>query len=175
MQDKLKDFVEAHREELELYQPREHLWNGIDAQLHHRRNSRRWQQLALAASILLLVTCGTWLFVSHQQPREESPQYSTQPPLREAEVYFTALLHMKDAEMQRYCQPQPKLCQVFEQDLQALSQDYQRLKAEFTAALDKQAILEAMLANLQTQVQLINRQLQIMKRVQKQQEVYRTT
>lgn len=173
MQDELKQYVDNHRDELDLYQPREQLWDGIDERLQKGRSGRRWQWLAVAASILLVVTCGTWIFLSERQHTSRDVVTQT-PNLSEAEAHFTALLQLKDAELDQYCSPQPELCREFELDLESLQTDYRQLKNEYSASADKQEILRAMAGNLQMQVQLINQQLHIMEVVQMKKEAFKT-
>lgn len=173
MQDQLKKFVDDHRNELEVHQPRESLWDGIDERLRQRRSSNFRRTLAIAASVLLLLSCGTYIYFTKQRNTKEvivqNPSPVTQP-----EAYYTALLNMKDAELDQYCRPQPDLCKEFENDMAALNSAYRQLKMEYAVSADKKAILKAMTTNLQTQVQLINQQLQIMEMVQEKKEVYKT-
>lgn len=168
MQDKLKQFVESHRDECEIYQPREHLWDGVEERMQHKRRSALWQQLAIAASILLLVTCGTWIFIAN---RSALPVAVTAPelhsPIKGAEVQFAAIMQLKDAELEKYCRPQPELCREFESDMAMLNKAYYQLKNEYAASASKETILQAMMTNLQMQMQLINRQLQIMESVKR--------
>jgi hypothetical protein len=173
MQDELKKYVDSHRDELDLYQPREQLWDGIDERLRKTRNVVRWRWLAAAATLTLLLSCGTWLLLSERQQKMQ--HVATVPSkLNETEVYFTAIMQMKDAELDQYCRPQPELCREFELDLDVLQKDYRQLKGEYNASSDKQAILRAMASNLQMQVQLINEQLRIMATVQQQKEKFKT-
>ena len=173
MRDELKQYVEDHRDELDIYQPHERLWDEIDVRLQKNRKIIRWRWLAAAASLLLLLSCGTWIFLSER--KEDSRDISKVPPqLNQAEVYYTALLTMKDAELDQYCSPQPELCKEFDSDLEKLQNDYRQLKSEYSTSADRPAILRAIAANLQLQVQLINQQLNIMEQVQTKKEAFKT-
>lgn len=174
MQDRLKEYVESRRDELEVYQPREDLWAGVSDRLQHGRRSALWKRLAIAASVLLVVTCGAWLFWSgRQNTGVVSISNPSQMPIAKAEVYFASILQMKDAELKQYCTPQPELCAEFEKDISALDTAYYQLKKEYATSADKEKILRAMMTNLQMQVQLMNRQLQIMETVkQKKEEIH---
>jgi hypothetical protein len=175
MRDKLKGYVEEHRDELEIHQPREYLWDGIDDRLQHSSRGPRWQQLAIAASLLLIVTCGTWLFIaSRQDIQVAETTVPAQPPIKDAEVYFTNILQTKDAELEQYCKPQPELCREFEKDMVMLNKAYWQLKNEYAISADKAMVLQAMMTNLQMQVQLISRQLQVMETVKQKKEEVRT-
>lgn len=173
MQDDLKQFVDAHRDALDIYQPREQLWEGIEERLQNRPQRKRWQWLAVAASLLFVLSCGTWILLSQQRNKAQE-SVSVTPKLNETEVYFTALLQMKDAELDQYCRPQPELCREFEMDLEKLQGEYRMLKSEYTSSIDKHEILRAMAANLQMQVQLVNEQLHIMEVVQTRNEKFKT-
>ncbi|RYD58022.1 MAG: hypothetical protein EOP56_07040 [Sphingobacteriales bacterium] len=171
MQDKLRKYIEEHSEELDVYQPREHLWEGIDERLQNNRRRMLWQRLAIAASVLLVITAGTWAFIASQS-NSRVPEHMVydQPPIKETEVYYTAIVQMKDAELEQYCKPQPELCKEFERDIAMLNKAYYQLKTEYAASADKKRVLSAMRNNLQMQVQLISRQLQIMETVTQKKE-----
>jgi hypothetical protein len=173
MQDKLKQYVEENRDELEIYQPREQLWDTVDERMQHGRRGALWQRLAIAASLLLAVTCGTWAFIATRPSKYVSDNaVHVQPPITEAEFFFTTIVQMKDAELEQYCKPQPELCREFEKDIATLSNAYHQLKNEYPASADKEKVLQAMMTNLKLQVQLVSRQLQIMETVkQKKEEV----
>ena len=172
MRDKLKQYVEEHRDELEQYTPPEHLWYGIEGSLQHGRRHTPWRQLAIAASVFLVITCGTWAFVASRHDTLTETTAQAQPPITGTEAYFTAMVQMKDAELAQYCSPQPELCSEFKKDLEALNDAYLQLKKEYAASADKKTILQAMTANLQRQLQLTTWQLQIMETVkQKKTEV----
>jgi hypothetical protein len=172
MDDKLKRFVAEHREDFEMQQPRQHLWEGIDERLQHSRKRVLWQRVAIAASLMLLVTCGTWLFLSNRYSTQlmAAAPPPAQPPIVTTEAYYNQIVQVKNAELAKYCSPQPELCATFENDLGGLSLAYNQLKKEYDRAPDNKAVLRAMLSNLEMQVQLINRQLQIMETVQQKQE-----
>lgn len=174
MQDKLKKYVDEHRDELELYEPRSYLWEGIDERLQRNRKGIRWQQLAIAASVLLVVTCGAWVFMATRN-NTPSPDnnIATESAMAGPEVYFTAVMQLKNTELEKYCQPQPELCREFEKDIETLNDAYHQLKQEYSASADREAILRAMAANLQMQVQLISRQLQIMEAAKQKKEEYK--
>lgn len=171
MEDKLKQFVEDHRDQLDVYEPPQHLWNGIDDRLKSNRKDGRWRWVAIASSLMLIVTCGAWMFFASQRhTHEAAPVVHVQSPLMQAEAYFTALVQMKDAELDKYCTPNPELCREFEKDLETLNGEYRKLKAEYQASGEKKILLQAMMTNLQMQVQLISRQLQIMEAVKQKKE-----
>jgi hypothetical protein len=165
MQDRLKQFVDDHRAEFEAYQPREALWEGVNERLRRGRSRALWQRWAIAASVLLVLSCGTWLVYTYHSTKSSDTSISTLAPTTRAEVYYSAVTQFLDAELQQYCVPQPELCREFERDLESLNNDYHELKTEYAMAADKRAILQAMTKNLQLQVQLISRQLQIMETV----------
>lgn len=172
MQDKLKQYVEDHREELELYQPRASLWEGVHERLRHGRGRTFRRFLAIAAALLLLVGGGAYVFFKGPPAPAGEPVMAVQPAIMQTEAYLTAVVQAKDAQLDQYCTPQPALCREFARDMGTLSTAYEQLKKEYATAADKKAVLQAMTANLLMQVQLINRQLQIMEAVeQKEAEV----
>jgi hypothetical protein len=160
MQDKLKKYVEEHRDEFDQNTPPEYLWYGVNERLQGSRRDVGWRRLAIAASLFLVVTCGTWIFVAS---RDNGVSKTTvQAPVIGDEAYYTAMVRVKDAELAKYCGTQPELCSEFKKDLESLNNAYLQLKKEYESTADKKTILQAMTANLQRQLQLTNWQLRIM-------------
>ena len=172
MEDRLKKYVADHRAELERYQPREHLWKEIDDRMQQHRRAMLWRTTAIAASVLLMISCCAWIFVAKRDTsRPVTTTIREQPQINAAETYCTAIMQIKDAAMEQYCRPQPELCRDFEKDMTGLNEAYGQLKKEYMVSADKKTIMQAMMNNLRMQVQLISRQLQIMETIaQKKQQ-----
>ena len=174
MKDKLKQYVEEHREELEQYTPPEYLWYRVDKHLKPGRRSIPWRRLAIAASVFLVVTCGTWVFVAGHYETKSGNTAQVQLPIMGTEAYYTTMVQMKDAELAQYCGTQPELCSEFKRDLELLNEAYLQLKKEYASSADKKTILQAMTANLQRQLQLTTSQLQIMGTVKQKKTAIQT-
>ena len=76
---------------------------------------------------------------------------------------FAYLIKLKQNELTSNGKKQPKLYQQFLKDNNRLDSSYNYLKSELSANPNKEILLEAMIENLQLKLELLNRQVQIIK------------
>ncbi|SDD78926.1 hypothetical protein [Niabella drilacis] len=81
----------------------------------------------------------------------------------EALYHYTRLVAMKQTQLKAVAQHEPRLYQAFEQDAAILETSYEELKKQLKQHDDKEALLQAMLNNLQMQVHLLSSQLEVYK------------
>ena len=168
MKDNIEEFIKDNREELDIYEPREGLWESIDEKLHKQRELKRWKYYVAAACVLLAVSLAVWL-IPRQSNMSEQQIVNTppvNPEVKQAEVYYASMIEEKRVELNRYCNTQPHLCDEFEKELDTLNKLYGQLKHEYnTTASDKEVVLQAMINNLQIQVQVLSQQLNIIQQI----------
>lgn len=167
MKDNIEQFIKDNREELDMYEPREGLWESIDEKLHKQKELKRWKYYVAAACLLLAVSVAVWLVPkSGQDKLEVAKAPVATPEVKQAEVYYASMIEEKRVELNRYCDTKPHLCVEFEKELDTLNRLYGQLKQEYnTTATDKEVVLQAMINNLQVQVQVLSQQLHIIQQI----------
>lgn len=89
-------------------------------------------------------------------------------PAYAKEVYhFTQLIELKQSELKQIEKDNPVLYKQFLGDINKLDSSYNSLKQQLPANPNREQLLEAMISNLQLQMDLLNQQLQIIQQIRK--------
>lgn len=180
MEDKLKDFINEHREEFDSFEPRPDLWQDISKELPQKKTAkvisltyaRMWQY---AAAVVLLIAA---VFVIRQYiPTNNgglvTPQATTAtlekiaPQMAEVESYYTSLINEKKAQMGSFDLKSLGINENPQQDIAVLDSAYTRLKTELLTTPNKEQIMDAMIQNLQLRMEILNQQLKTLEDIRK--------
>ena len=173
----LEKFVEDNRSELDVHEPPEGLWNQIAKDLPAKKQGkvitlkvRTLMRVAAAIVILLVAFIGFQLL----QKQKEEPTLATlpnleqiSPELAEAEVYYSSLISQKQKEIKTFPLEKYDLGEDFYTALNELDTMYTKLKTELYQVPSKEQVVDAMIRNLQMRIEVLNRQLAILKQIQK--------
>jgi hypothetical protein len=179
MEDKLKQFVQGHREEFDSFEPRPDLWQDLSRQLDEQKKSSRvipffqrpvWRY---AASIVLLIGIGYGLVQYGKSLVVTPPTASTEIPLKEfapemveVESYYMSVIHEKQRERNAYDLQKLGLAKDFTGELGKLDSAYVQLKKQLTTNPNKQMVIDAMVRNLQIRIGILNQQLEVLNQIQ---------
>lgn len=181
----LERFVRDNREAFDHMEPAPMLWDKIGATLGEQpqlKNSRvvrmslvRW---AVAATLFLALagTLGYMLFLKdsgeggrlqvaggseHVDPlvSQIDPQYA------KLVSQFTEVIETKQTELRKIEKDDPALYQQFSGDIQKLDSAYHVLRGTLNANPNTEQLLQAMISNLQLQIDLLNQQLTVIKKI----------
>lgn len=180
MKDKLKDFVNEHRDEFDTFEPRPDLWQDISKELPQKKiarvisltYARVWQYAAVVA---LLIAVG---FVIRQYipadtgrgPAQEIPVASLDkvaPQIAEAEAYYTSIINEKKAQMGNFDLKALGIKDNLQQDISILDSAYAKLKTELLTTPNKEQIIDAMIQNLQLRMEILNQQVKTLEEIRK--------
>ncbi len=178
MKDKLEQFISGHSNEFDINEPPYSVWQGIDNTLR-RRNKQRILQFAAAACIVALVAFGLWYFTMPVKQLKEDIAVvpadmngAIPEEISKAEVYYTTLKEKQQRQLSYYCAEYQDVCHDFRSEIDTLDVLYRELKAEYVNSDNNEAVLRAMIENLQEQVKLLSLQLKIIEETrQKHKEV----
>ncbi|NEU68766.1 hypothetical protein [Spirosoma agri] len=130
-------------------------WPGLD-----------WR---VAASIAVLLLAGSFLYMNHQYGVTHQPEVVAVGPIYAKEVvHYTRLIDDKRAELKQMTEDNPGLYQEFATDLNRLENSYQSLKADLPKNPNQEMLIQAMIQNLQLQINLLNEQLRVIQRIKQQ-------
>ncbi len=158
---RLEDIVKQNREDFDSEVPSDLLWNSIQANLQKKQNKTSWKPYVAAASIMLFISF-TWIIANHKL--NSNVEYSsTDLPVevKEAQVQFTSLIEIKRNELNQYRNTNPELVKDFEFQLLELQKNYTQLLPQLKDDNKKDIILQAVIENLQMQVEVLNQQINI--------------
>ncbi len=192
----LENFVRANRDSFDTQQPPDALWQRIEAKLPllpndhtneptveksaivrplHSRASQsffgdvRTMRRLVAASVTgLLLLCGLWA-VNRQYGLTHQPEVvAVNPGYAQEFVQYARLIDDKRDELCRMTQADPALYRQFSGDLDKLEAGYQSLKADLPQNPNQELLIQAMIQNLQLQIDLLNQQLRVIQQMKQQ-------
>lgn len=200
MKDRLEKFVQGHREEFDVFEPRTELWQQICQDLPQKSPEKEAKVIKfsfgdrasfsadyffmrVAAAIVLLLGCGLTIFLMKQQTPEsaytlassetvttEVPEVDAiAPELPEIEAYYVSQIEEKKSELSEYDLKVLGLDeqQVIDKELARLDSSYTVLKKQLYTSPNTEEIVNAMVQNLGIRVRVLNRQLEVLQRLQK--------
>ena len=185
MSKRLDDFIRNHRDEFDSDLPSTQVWSKIDERLSAPKKAKvvpiNWMRWSAAAAAVILIGAATlyWFNSKPAVPEEVMAINDVNPPvvvdsnlLNEInpvyakEVYhFTQLIELKQDELKQLEKENPELYKQFVTDITKLDSSYNVLKRELPANPNREQLLEAMIRNLQVQMDLLNQQLQIIQQI----------
>ena len=104
-------------------------------------------------------------------PKKSGVEKSTVSPGTEAADYseemyhYTRLIEIKHNELKTLQKDEPLLYKQFSGDVNKLDSVYQKLKTQLPKNPNREQLIEAMISNLQLQIGLLNKQLNIIKQI----------
>lgn len=188
----LERFVRDNREAFDHMQPSPALWDKIGEAIGEQKKTTTrvvrmsWARWAVAAT-LFLALAGTLTYQLFWKPqtgniplanRNDTPasQIITpetvdpivnqiDPQYAKLVSQFTEVIDAKQAELKQIEKDDPELYQKFAGDIQKLDSSYHVLRSTLNANPNTEQLLQAMISNLQMQIELLNQQLNIIQKV----------
>lgn len=123
----------------------------------------------VAASVgVLMLLSGFW-FLNHRYGVTEQPEVLAVSPSYAREfTQYARLVDQKQAELKAMTASNPALYEAFATDLDRLERSYQTLKADLPVNPNQEVLVQAMIQNLQLQIDLLNEQLRVIQRMKTQ-------
>lgn len=94
-------------------------------------------------------------------PPKESPETGENKEM----FYYAKLIELKHEELKTLEKDEPLLYRQFSGDVQKLDSVYHSLKTQLPNNSNREQVIEAMISNLQLQIGLLNKQLDIIKKI----------
>jgi hypothetical protein len=188
----LERFVRDNREAFDNMEPSAALWDKIGEAIGEgKKNTTRvvrvsWARWAVAAT-LFLALAGTisYQLLWKQQSTDiqiaqqtDTPESQTtapnvvdplvnqiDPQYAKLVSQFTEVIESKQNELKKIEKDDPELYNKFAGDIQKLDSSYHLLRSTLNANPNTEQLLQAMISNLQMQIELLNQQLTIIQKV----------
>jgi hypothetical protein len=167
--EQLEKYIRDHRDEIDTDIPGKDPWNTIRRRLDRENRNKPiigtwvWK----AASLILLITVVGLL--AERQYRHSRLTAGIQGDdqlieFRQVENYYTSLIDNKRKEITDYLEANPSFGNEFSMDIAQLDSIYSELKTDLHENYNEK-IIDAMTVNLRTQIEILNQQLNILKRI----------
>ncbi len=159
----IEKFIKENRAKFDTEVPSEQVWNSISSRLNKNTKKHSWKPYMAAASIMLFITC-TWLIANHKLDQNANlNENNVDATVLEAQVEFTSLIEIKRNELNQYKKDNPELINDFERQLIELQVSYKQLLPQLKDEKKRDVVLQAVIDNLQMQVEILNQQIDIVK------------
>lgn len=178
--DRLERFVRDNREDFDTLEPDNNLWERIAGQLgtepkpdvpqQKTTRSRHWGTLyfdwRIAAGLVLALGISYLAYLNQEFGVTRDPQVALNVPAYAREfTQYNQAIDEKRIELIRLTSDNPELYKEFATDLDRLEKSYKNLRSELPKAPNQEALIQAMIQNLQWQIDLLNQQLTILQRI----------
>ena len=192
--DNLERFIRDNREAFDNKEPSDALWKKIETGLANQqpepvspfreiyKNSvlsaspKRGFQIGwpsldwrVAASVAVFLLAGCFLYMNRQYGVVSQPNLVVASPGYAKEVVqYTRLIDNKRMVLKQLAEGNPEIYQTFAADLNRLEKSYRSLKADLPQNPNQEVLIQAMIQNLQLQINLLNEQLRVIERIKQQ-------
>jgi hypothetical protein len=178
MSRKLEKFIGDHRNEFDDKIPSDKVWENIATAMVDKQPEKgilspifKW---AVAAAII--ITAGLIVFfVTNtkkaagdmvQTKKDSSSDLVAVAPEYAPEVNeFAKLVLLKQEELKALAPEHPELYHQFTTDINQLDSSYKSLKSQLSMTPNREMLIQAMIQNLQLQLQVLNQQLNIINQI----------
>lgn len=159
----LEKFIKQHRADFDTEIPSERVWNSISSKLNKKQKQFVWKPYVAAASVMLFLAF-TWIVADIKlSNRINTEQETVSDEVQQAQIQFSSLIELKRNELNRYRKDNPELISDFEHQLVELQASYHQLLPQLKDEKKRDFVLQAVIENLQMQVDILNQQLEIIK------------
>jgi len=179
MSRKLEKFIGDNRNEFDDAMPSGKVWENIAAGFTEKKQQKfilaplyKW---SIAAALLITAGISIFLILNNKKAvtaitaatKNDSateinaiaPEYG--PAVNE----FAKLVALKQEELKALAPEQPELYRKFITDINQLDSSYKSLKNQLGATPNREMLIEAMIQNLQLQLNVLNQQLNIINQI----------
>ena len=180
MSRKLEKFVGDNRNEFDDAVPSANVWENLAAGFKEKKQQRpilaplyKW---GIAAAVV--ITAGITVFLVLHNQKNIEPKLTagnnidtttgtqTIIPENAPEVNeFAKMVLLKQEELKALAPEQPELYKKFSTDINQLDSSYKSLKYQLGTTPNREVLIEAMIQNLQLQLNVLNQQLNIINQI----------
>ena len=161
----IEKFIQEHRNDFDLEIPSEKVWNSISEKLAKNSKKNNWKPYVAAACIMFFISL-TWLSINNNfSSKSENITASIPEEVKEAQVQFASIIELKKNEIKQYKSSIPLLVNDFESQLVELQKNYYMLLPQLKDHDKKDYVMQAVIENLQLQVDILNKQLEILTQI----------
>lgn len=181
MKDRLEEFVEKHRQEFDLFEPRAEMWSKIEPNLKGNQPHRISAFLWKAAAVILVFGFSFWaqrqieqkpassgIRIAKTVPSETAERKISEarqamgnkvarqlPELNETELYYSRKVKNSMKELNVYLTAYPEVAADIKKELADLDSVYNSLKKDLGDNVANSEIIDAMIQNYRMKLQLL--------------------
>jgi hypothetical protein len=176
---RLEKFIREHRDEFDDLEPSEKLWSNISGAVSPSASRnislKAIMKWSIAAAVLVLIATVSYKWAFKQTPAEKDTISTVKPAKTDLQALepedapemnqFAKMIALKQEELKALSKEQPQLYLKFSKDFTQLDSSYRILKEKLGITPNRELLIEAMIQNLQLQLDVLNQQLNIIQQI----------
>lgn len=163
MKDRFEEFVRNNREEFDVFQPGEDLWNRISVNRKIiDKSSVNWKKYLWRVAAVILIFLASYTFHELRDLRKEKQLarmneniYELMPELKDAEYYYNNLVDSRLRELKPFFSDFPGLENEVKNDISELDSIYHDLKTDLKDNVANDEVIEAMIQNYRLKIEIL--------------------
>ena len=171
--DKLEKFIRDNRSSFDDLTPPASAWLKINHRLDKEGKQVSLTRHLWKAAAILLFAAVVWLLAERQQQGEALSLNQIETAegidMGEVESYYVNLIENKQKEIRQFNDVYPESDDQLLSDINKLDSSYQELKRKLVHGPNEK-IIDAMVINLQTRIEILNQQLNVLERIKQLKE-----
>lgn len=172
MNNELKKFIEDNRGDFDDKAPSGKVWEKVEAAMTGKKERKfiltPLFKTGIAAALVLMVGFGIYFIIDKNKTGNNvaGTEIKTDIPDAPPEMnQIAVLISMKQEELKTLGKDQPELYQQFTNDITQLDSSYKALENQLSVTPNREMLIEAMIQNLQLQLNVLNQQLNIIHQI----------
>ncbi|MDB5032543.1 hypothetical protein [Mucilaginibacter sp.] len=164
MSKRLEDFIINNREEFDDLEPGANLWSKIDKKIPAQKLTAKTFSFAfvlrVAASVIVImgVCFGAYLY---NQKKQTISLAAINPEYAKQQVHYASMIANQRSELKTIAKSDPQLYKEFTTEIAKMDSTYKKLNKDLATSPNQEAVLRAMIRNLQVQTEVLNQQLNV--------------
>lgn len=171
--DNIEKYIRERRSSFDDRNPPDSLWHKINDQLDSGGKEVFLIRHIWKVAALLLFAVVIWLLAERQDRQDQvnlsQIETANGIDLNEVENYYVKLIENKQQEIRHFIDVYPEADEQLLSDIGKLDSSYQELKKKLLQGPNEK-IIDAMVINLQTRIEILNQQLGILERIKQLKE-----
>lgn len=176
--DPFESFVRENREDFNVFDPPENLWDKISDRLDQPEQERgrivrmNWKLIGSRAAAVILIFITSWVVqkqffsnekvivpVENQQLAQERVVNEDVQELIEAEAFYTSEIDKTRKELDQYLKDHPEIVNELKEEFSYLDSAYAGLRSDLNENAANEKVIEAMILNHRMKLEILEEML----------------
>jgi hypothetical protein len=168
--DNLENHIRNNRSELDRYKPSHKVWTRVRKEIRKTgRTVYLWLSVA-AMAVVVLGTALTLFTINRQKETNYRAMNKFGPALKETEIYYNTMVNTLYNEAVPLMTKQPVIEKELNSGMAKLDSIYADIRKDLKDNVANQEVIEALIQNYRTKIQLLEEMLNLLKENDNKQE-----
>ncbi|NOZ47557.1 MAG: hypothetical protein GXO79_12370 [Chlorobi bacterium] len=165
MKDKLEKFIAENRDEFDVYEPNQKIWENIKKNSSNRKKLIiNYRMILVRIAAILIIFFSSYYFHDFMQNREKKRvsmkskienKFLVIPELAETEAFYSSQVSAKLEELKIYTSNDPEIAHDVQYDLSELDSVYSDIKGDLKDNIANGEVIEALIQNYRLKLKIL--------------------